>query len=124
MSLTVYHYPGCSTCKKALRWLTENGLNADVLDIRQAPPSATLLAEVHTASGLPIKRFFNTSGQSYRQGGWKDRLPELSDADACDALAADGMLIKRPILIRRTHDAIDAVQVGFKADAWAATLGV
>ncbi len=123
MTTTLYHYPGCSTCRKARRWLSDNGVEHDLVDMVATPPGADRIAAVHGASGLPIKRFFNTSGQSYRGGGWKDRLPGLSTAEAHAALAADGKLIKRPILVREEPSGIQTVLVGFKPADWAAALG-
>ena len=123
MDLTVYHYSGCSTCKKARRFLDSHGLTATLIDLKQAPPSAETLATLHQASGLPVKRFFNTSGQSYRGGGFKDKLPGFTDAEAFAALAADGMLIKRPILAITRADGTTAVTVGFKEAVWAELLG-
>jgi arsenate reductase len=124
MDITVYHYAGCSTCRKARKFLSEHGLDASLIDLKESPPSAVTLAELHAASGLPVKKFFNTSGQSYRNGGWKDRLATLSDADAHAALAADGMLVKRPILSITHPDGARTVLVGFKDTAWAGALGV
>ena len=124
MDITVYHYGGCSTCRKARKFLAEHDLNADLIDLKAAPPSAATLAGLHASSGLPVKKFFNTSGQSYRGGGFKDRLPGMSDAEAHAALAADGMLVKRPILSVTRADGSRTVCVGFKAPTWAAALGL
>ncbi|MCO4761340.1 MAG: arsenate reductase family protein [Myxococcales bacterium] len=115
MATTIYQYPGCSTCRKALKWLTAAGVEADVVHIVEQPPSAAQLQQAWQASGLPLKRFFNTSGQSYRGGGFKDRLPSMSEAAQLAALAADGKLIKRPLLV-----ADQGVLVGFKEPDWAA----
>ncbi len=115
---TVFHYPGCSTCKKALRWLKDAGVAAELHDIVLTPPDRATLAAAVERSGLPIERFFNTSGQSYRQGGFSARLPSMSLDDKLDALAADGKLIKRPLLI-----GADTVLVGFKQPDWEATFG-
>ncbi len=105
----VYHYRSCSTCAKALKWLMARGVAFEATDLVAAPPSRETLADLWRRSGLPLKRFFNTSGQSYRRGGFKDRLPSLSEDEQLAALAADGKLIKRPIV-----DTGDAVLVGFK----------
>lgn len=110
---TVYHYPACSTCKKALRWLDDNGIAYDAHNIATAPPTEAWLRDAWQASGLPLQRFFNTSGQSYRNGGFSELLKTMSDDDALAALAADGMLIKRPLLRQGA-----TVLVGFKEDAW------
>lgn len=123
MSIVVYHYAGCSTCRKARAFLEAEGHNATLVDLKATPPAAATLAELHAASGLPVKRFFNTSGQSYRGGGWKDRLPDLTDAEAHAALAADGMLVKRPILSVTHPDGRRSVAVGFREPQWRAALG-
>jgi arsenate reductase len=115
VEITVYQYPKCSTCRKALKWLDDRGLPYRAVDLVAAPPSAKALRDLWRRSGLPLARFFNTSGESYRAGNFKDRLPSLSEDDALAALAADGKLIKRPIV-----DAGRAVLVGFDADAYAA----
>lgn len=114
---TVFHYPNCSTCKKALKWLDAQGIAHERVHIVDAPPTADALKAAWQKSGLPLKRFFNTSGQSYRGGGFKDRLPTMSDDEQLAALAADGKLIKRPLLVSD-----DVVLVGFKEDAWTAAL--
>jgi arsenate reductase len=113
----VYQYPKCSTCRKALQWLDRRGVAYDKTDLVASPPSATALRDLHRRSGLPVSKFFNTSGESYRQGKWKDRLPDLSDAEALAALARDGKLIKRPIV-----DTGKEVLVGFDEAAYARTL--
>jgi arsenate reductase (glutaredoxin) len=118
LPITVYHYPGCSTCRKARKWLVGQGTAHTLVHIVDAPPSAETLAGLIRRSGLPYKRFFNTSGQSYRGGGWKDRIGDLDIDSAAAALAADGKLIKRPLV-----DAGDTVLVGFKEATWAAALG-
>src|SRR5687767_3890913 len=117
MSITVYAYAKCSTCRKALAWLTQQGIEHRVVPIVEAPPSATLLARVLRVSKLPVKALFNTSGESYRAGGFKDRLPQLSEKEALAALAADGKLVKRPLLV-----ADDFALVGFDQKAWQARL--
>jgi arsenate reductase len=115
---TVYHHPTCSTCKKALAWLQQQRVAVTPVPIAEAPPTADQLEAAITRSGLPAKRFFNTSGQSYRGGGWSAKVDQLSLREAAEALAADGMLIKRPLLLRG-----DVVLVGFSEPAWAAALG-
>jgi len=114
----VYQYAGCSTCRKALTWLKQHGVAYESVPIVEAPPSKAELKRVWKASGLPLKKLFNTSGQSYRQGGFKDKLADMSDDECLAALAADGKLIKRPLLV-----AGDRVLVGFDPEAYAATLG-
>lgn len=115
---TVYQYPKCSTCRRALAYLDSKGVQYESLDIVQQPPSKTQLAAAVKQSGLPIKRFFNTSGQSYRDGRFAERLPEMSDSQALDALAADGKLIKRPLLVGKGF-----VLVGFDDAAYRARFG-
>lgn len=110
-------YPRCGTCKKARKWLEEHQIEVENRDIVEDTPTRDELDELHTRSELPIKRFFNTSGGSYRKGNFKDRLPEMTRSEKLDALAADGMLIKRPILVTD-----DTVLVGFKPDAYSEAL--
>jgi arsenate reductase len=97
--LVVFQYPKCSTCRKALAYLERKGVSYESIDIVTHPPSRAQLARALAQSGLPLKRFFNTSGQSYRDGKFGERLPKMSEAEALDALAADGKLIKRPLLL-------------------------
>jgi arsenate reductase len=113
MSVTVYHYPKCGTSRKALAWLDAHGIAYTPIDLVQQPPSKTKLETLWKRSGEPIRKFFNTSGQSYREGGFKDKLPTMSEKEALEALAADGKLIKRPIL-----DTPDQVLVGFQPQAY------
>ena len=110
---TLYWYAGCSTCKNALSWLRAEGVEVKLVDLKAEPPSAETLRNLWSRSGHPIRKFFNTSGQSYRGGGFSARLPTMSDDDALDALAGDGMLIKRPIL-----DAGERVFVGFREKSY------
>lgn len=97
---TFYEYPKCTTCRKAKAELNQLGLDFESIDIKQTPPSAEVLKVLVVSSGLNLKKFFNTSGQSYRALGLKDKLADLSLDQAVDLLASDGMLIKRPILIK------------------------
>ena len=115
---TLYWYSGCSTCKKARKHLASRGVEPSIVELKTDPPSAETLADLHARSNLPLKRFFNTAGQSYRGGGFKDRLPSMSQHEQLEALAADGMLIKRPIL-----DLGETVLVGFKVAEWDEALG-
>ena len=115
---TVYQYPKCSTCRKALAYLDSKGVRYESVDIVLQPPSQTQIAAALKQSGLPIKRFFNTSGQSYRDGKFGERLPQMSDAQALEALAADGKLIKRPLVVGKGF-----VLVGFDAAAYQAHFG-
>ena len=117
MSVVVYHYPTCGTCKKARKWLEARGVAHELVDIVAAPPPAQTLRDFIQRSGLPARRFFNTSGQSYRDGGWKERMDTLTVDDAAEALAADGKLIKRPLV-----DTGEAVLVGFDEATWSERL--
>ena len=112
-------YPKCSTCRKAQKWLDEHDVDYDIRDIKTYNPDLAELELWHQASGLPLKKFFNTSGQLYRSLELSKKLPGMSDAEQYALLASDGMLVKRPILI--TDD--NKVLVGFKEDQWAETLG-
>ena len=112
-------YPKCSTCRKAQKWLDEHDVDYDIRDIKTDNPDLAELELWHQASGLPLKKFFNTSGQLSRSLELSKKLPGMSDAEQYALLASDGMLVKRPILI--TDD--NKVLVGFKEDQWAETLG-
>ena len=112
-------YPKCSTCRKAQKWLDEHDVDYAIRDIKTDNPDLAELELWHQASGLPLKKFFNTSGQLYRSLELSKKLPGMSDAEQYALLASDGMLVKRPILI--TDD--NKVLVGFKEDQWAETLG-
>lgn len=102
-------YPKCSTCKKAEQYLQAKGLSFTVRDIKTDNPAADELRTWYAASGLPLKRFFNTSGNLYKQLGLKDKLPTMSEDEQLELLASDGMLVKRPLVI---YDG--GVLVGFK----------
>jgi arsenate reductase len=115
MATKVYHYPNCSTCRKALKWLDARGVAYDAVDIVKAPPKTTELQRA-LKSGVPLKKLFNTSGLSYREGGWGQKLAEVSEAQALAALAADGKLIKRPFV-----QTGERFLVGFDEAAYAAT---
>ena len=110
-------YPKCSTCGKARRWLEDRGTAFEVRDIKDRNPTAEELKEWQKKSGLPMRRFFNTSGMLYREMGLKDKLATLSDGEMADLLATDGMLVKRPILVDG-----DRVLVGFKEKEWEESL--
>ena len=114
-AVTVWQYPKCSTCRKALKWLEQHEVAAEIHDIVATPPTIAKLHDLLHRSGLPLSRFFNTSGESYRAGGFKERLKTMSEAEAIAALAADGKLIKRPLI-----DAGHAVLVGFDEEAYGA----
>ena len=111
-------YPKCSTCAKARTWLKERGLPFEERDIKTENPTEDELRTWQAAGGLPLRRFFNTSGLQYRALDLKNRLPELSEDEQFALLAADGMLVKRPILV-----ADDTVLVGFKPQEWEEKLG-
>ena len=113
MAIHVYQYPKCSTCRKALKWLGEHGHKHTHSDLVAAPIPLAKLRDLHARSGLPIRKFFNISGESYRNGGFGERLPKMSDAEALSALAADGKLVKRPIV-----DLGKSVLLGFDERAY------
>ena len=106
-------YPKCTTCQKAQRFLEEKGAAFAVRDIKEENPTEAELREWHRRSGLPLKRFFNTSGLLYQSMKLKDRLPGMSEDEQFRLLAADGMLVKRPILV-----AEETVLVGFRPAEW------
>ncbi|MDO4452340.1 MAG: arsenate reductase family protein [Lachnospiraceae bacterium] len=106
-------YPRCTTCKKAKKWLEENGVEFTDRHIVEDNPSKEELKEWYEKSGLPLKRFFNTSGVKYKEMKLKDKLPEMSEEEQLELLATDGMLVKRPLLVGDTF----AIP-GFKEQAW------
>lgn len=106
-------YPKCSTCQKAKKWLEEHKINYTERNIAENNPSYEELKEWHARSGLPLKRFFNTSGLLYKEMKLKDKLPTMSEDEQLKLLATNGMLVKRPILIDE-----DTVLVGFKEAEW------
>lgn len=110
-------YPKCGTCRKAQKWLDENGIDYDYRDIKLDKPSAEELAGWIDASGLPARKFFNTSGMLYKDMHLKDKLPGMTDEEMIALLATDGMLVKRPIAV-----AGDKILVGFKEAEWEAAL--
>jgi arsenate reductase len=117
MTATLYAYPGCSTCRAARRWLDDHDVAYTVVDIARDPPSAAVLAGVAARAGIPVRKLFNTSGQLYRDGGYAARLAAMDDAASLADLAAHGMLIRRPVLVRG-----DVAIVGFRADDYARAL--
>ena len=117
--IKVYCYNKCSTCRKALKWLDENHIDHEVEDIKESNLDEKALREYYELSGLPLKRFFNTSGMQYRDLGFSKKLPDMSEDDQFKLLASDGMLVKRPLLV-----ADDFVLTGFKEAEWAEKLGV
>lgn len=106
-------YPKCSTCRKAKKWLDEHGMEYTDRHIADDNPTASELREWQARSGLPLRRFFNTSGQLYREMNLKERLSEMSVEEQLQLLASNGMLVKRPLLITE-----DTVLVGFKEEDW------
>ena len=111
--MLLIEYPTCTTCQKAAKWLEANGFSFDRRHSKEEKPTAAELALWHQKSGLPLKRFFNTSGRLYKELGIKDKLSSLSEEEQYALLAQDGMLVKRPILL-----AEDRVLVGFREKEW------
>ena len=109
----VYCYSKCSTCNKALKWLDANGIEYESLDIKEQHPDKSTIKELNAKSGLPLKKFFNTSGKLYREMELSKKLPDMSDDEVLDLLASDGMIVKRPLLVTDK-----SVLAGFKEDAW------
>jgi len=97
--LTVYQYPACSTCKKALKWLDAHQIEYKPVHIVEKPPTKKALAQLLKETGLPVRKLFNTSGQLYREGGYKAKLETMTESQALDELAAHGKLIKRPLIV-------------------------
>ena len=106
-------YPKCTTCKKAKKWLDDNNLTYTDRYIKEQNPTIEELKEWHKKSGLPLKRFFNTSGNLYKELGLKDKLPTMTEEEQYELLATDGMLVKRPIIVTE-----EKVFTGFKEDVW------
>lgn len=113
MSVLFIEYPKCTTCKKAKAFLTENNVTFDDRHIVEENPTAAELKMWHTISGLPLKRFFNTSGNLYKELQLKDRLAEMTEEEQFALLSQNGMLVKRPLIV-----ANDFVLVGFKEAEW------
>ena len=110
-------YPKCGTCRKAQKWLEDNGIGYDYRDIKTDNPSAEELAGWIRSSGLPARKFFNTSGMLYRDMQLKDKLPSMTEDEMVSLLAPDGMLVKRPIAVLP-----DRILVGFKEPEWESAL--
>ena len=106
-------YPRCTTCKKAQKWLDDNGFQYELRDIKENNPTYEELKTWYVKSGLPLKKFFNTSGLLYKSMELKDKLPTMNEDEQLKLLATDGMLVKRPILVNE-----DTVLVGFKEADW------
>lgn len=115
MKPKVYQYSKCSTCRKALAFLNQAGVEYESIDIVTRPPSKKLLKEALGLANVPVKKLFNTSGQSYRDGNFGERSKTMSEAEALDALANDGKLIKRPLVLGDGF-----ALVGFDEDAYRA----
>ena len=113
MGVLFLEYPKCSTCKKAKKWLEDNSVEFTDRHIKDENPTAEELSEWHNKSGLPLKKFFNTSGVLYKELKLKDKLPEMSEQEQLELLATDGMLVKRPLIIGENF-----VLVGFKEAEW------
>ena len=106
-------YPPCSTCKKAKKWLDDNAVAYEARHMKENNPTYEELKAWYEKSGLPLKKFFNTSGIQYRALELKDKLPGMSAEEQLRLLASDGMLVKRPLAVTQT-----AVLIGFKAETW------
>lgn len=111
--MKVFCYSKCTTCKKALKWLDENKIKYELIDIKEDHPDEKTLKLLHKKSGLPLRRFFNTSGLIYREMELSKKLPQMSEEEMFKLLASDGMIVKRPLLV-----ADDKVLVGFKEEEW------
>lgn len=106
-------YSRCTTCQKARKWLDEHGISYQLREIKEENPTQEELSSWYRLSGLPLKRFWNTSGIQYRELGLKDKLPQMSEEEQLQLLATDGMLVKRPLLVGD-----DFVLTGFKQAEW------
>ena len=115
--MTFICYDRCGTCQKARRWLDEQGKTYEVRPIKEENPTKEELLRWQAVSGMPMKKFFNTSGLKYKELGLKDRLPSMTDGEMAALLATDGMLVKRPLLVGE-----DFVLVGFREKEWAERL--
>lgn len=112
--MTFICYPQCTTCQKAKKWLDENQIAYNFRDIKLENPTYDELSAWYQRSGLPLKKFFNTSGLLYKSMKLRDKLPKMSEDEMLSLLATDGMLVKRPLLV-----GADFVLVGFKETEWA-----
>lgn len=113
MSILFLQYPPCSTCQKSKKWLDSHGVSYEARHIKEQNPTAQELQEWHQKSGLPLKKFFNTSGLLYKNMNLKEKLPNMNEEEQYALLATDGMLVKRPIVVTDTQ-----VLVGFKEAEW------
>lgn len=117
MSVLFVEYPKCSTCQRAKKWLDEHKVAYEDRHIKDNNPSAEELKEWHRRSGLPLKKFFNTSGLLYKSMQLKEKLPNMSEEEQYKLLAGDGMLVKRPLIVKE-----DIVLAGFKEAEWEKSL--
>lgn len=115
--LKIYCYSRCTTCKKALKWLDDNAISYELIDIKTDHPNEETLRQYYAKSGLPLKRFWNTSGIPYRELGLSKKLPDMSEDEQFALLASDGMLVKRPLVVGD-----DFVLTGFKEEEWKSKL--
>lgn len=115
--MLLVHYPKCSTCQKAKKWLNEKGVEFEERNIKDENPTKEEVKAWHEKSGMPLKKFFNTSGMIYREMQLKDKLPDMTEEEQYELLSTDGMLVKRPILVGE-----DFVLVGFKEAEWGARI--
>ena len=113
MSVLFVEYPKCSTCQKAKRWLDQHGVAYEDRHIKEQNPTEEELKEWYSRSGLPLRKFFNTSGMLYKSMQLKEKLPQMSEEEQLRLLATDGMLVKRPLIVME-----DRVLVGFKEAEW------
>lgn len=118
MSVLFVEYPKCTTCQRAKKWLDMHGITYEDRHIKEDNPTAEELKEWHQRSGLPLKRFFNTSGMLYKSLQLKDKLPGMSEEEQYQLLSTDGMLVKRPLIV-----GTDFVMTGFKEKEWEEKLG-
>ena len=115
--ITVYCYSRCTTCKKALKWLDDNGIAYETIDIKADHPDEAALRKYYAMSGLPLKRFFNTSGIPYREMELSKKLPDMSEDEQLALLSTNGMLVKRPLVVGENF-----VLTGFKETEWSEKL--
>lgn len=113
MWMLFIEYPKCSTCKKAKKWLDDHNITYTDRHIVEENPTYDELKEWYIRSGLPLKKFFNTSGMLYKEQKLKDRLPEMSEDEQLQLLATNGMIVKRPLVVKD-----DCILVGFKETEW------
>lgn len=115
--ISYYAYPKCTSCRKAKQWLDDQGVEYNEINIAETPPSKQKLTKIYEASGLDLKKFFNTSGMKYRELGLKEKLPQMSEEEQLELLASDGMLIKRPLAYSEGKVTLGFKEQDFEA-AW------